>query len=311
MSGELAYAFVAGTVATVNPCGFALLPAYVARQLAREGDEERPLAAVARALAIGAATTGGFLLVFATIGLAVSLGAYSLTRAVPWVALSIGGVLVLVGLFVLRGGHVGVRLPLPARIRNTGAGGSSFLFGIGYGACSLSCTLPIFLTVVAASLDGDALTGGLMFASYATGMGAVLTALAVCGALSRNGLALAVRRLLPYTGRLSGALLVAAGAYVIYYWAFFLTPGAATREAGREPIEALTDLSVSARIWLSQGGGRTAALIVALVALTAVLGWQVVRAAQRLTPGRRSSPTGESGSGRFARDRRAEKPPAP
>lgn len=35
MSGTLGFAFAAGAVATVNPCGFALLPAYLARQLGR------------------------------------------------------------------------------------------------------------------------------------------------------------------------------------------------------------------------------------------------------------------------------------
>lgn len=279
---ELAYAFVAGTVATVNPCGFALLPAYLARQLAREGEEGRPLDAVARALALGAATTGGFLLVFATIGLAVSLGAHSLTQAVPWAALAIGVLLVLAGLLVLGGRRVGLGLPLPARIRNAGAGGSSFLFGAGYGTASLSCTLPIFLTVVGASLAEDIPTGALMSASYAAGMGTILTALAVAAALSRQGLALAVRRLLPYVSRLSGALLVAAGGYVVYYWAFFLTPGAETREAGRQPIDTLTELSSSARGWLSQGSGQTAA-IAALAAVGVLVVWRLVHGGRRAT----------------------------
>jgi len=33
MTGAVAFAFLAGTVATVNPCAFVLLPAYFTRRL--------------------------------------------------------------------------------------------------------------------------------------------------------------------------------------------------------------------------------------------------------------------------------------
>ncbi len=41
MISELAFAFMIGSIATVNPCGFALLPAYLARRLSRDGEEHR------------------------------------------------------------------------------------------------------------------------------------------------------------------------------------------------------------------------------------------------------------------------------
>ncbi len=65
MTGAFAFAFMAGAIATANPCGFALLPAYFARRLGTDaaGDGDK-LDAVARAFAVGAVTTCGFLLVF-------------------------------------------------------------------------------------------------------------------------------------------------------------------------------------------------------------------------------------------------------
>ena len=54
MDAPLALAFTAGMVATVNPCGFAMLPAYLSYFLGLEatpgGDGEPPTAGVARAL---------------------------------------------------------------------------------------------------------------------------------------------------------------------------------------------------------------------------------------------------------------------
>ncbi len=84
MTGAFAFAFMAGAIATANPCGFALLPAYFARRLgtdtACDGDK---LDAVVRAFAVGAVTTCGFLVMFGAIGAAVSLGAYWLTGVLP------------------------------------------------------------------------------------------------------------------------------------------------------------------------------------------------------------------------------------
>jgi len=64
MIGALAFAFGAGSVATVNPCGFALLPANLARRLAMDDGAGTTPETIARALAAGAAMTLGFLLVF-------------------------------------------------------------------------------------------------------------------------------------------------------------------------------------------------------------------------------------------------------
>ena len=71
MTGSaVSFAFVAGTVATVNPCGFALLPAYLARRVGAEDGSRRSVDAVSRALVVGGVTTAGFMLVFGTIGTA-------------------------------------------------------------------------------------------------------------------------------------------------------------------------------------------------------------------------------------------------
>ena len=73
MIGQLAFAFLAGSAATVNPCGFALLPAYLARRLAIEDNARNPSDAIIRALVAGGVMTLGFLLVFGLGGGAIVL----------------------------------------------------------------------------------------------------------------------------------------------------------------------------------------------------------------------------------------------
>src|SRR5262249_24974893 len=179
VTGQLTFAFIAGTVASVNPCGFALLPAYVARQLTLGSEPSYRSSAVARALAVGALTTVGFLLVFGSLGTAITLGLHSLTRVVPWLALAIGVLLVIGGIAVLSGRRVG--LTSFSRVRPTAGVGyrSVVLFGLGYGVASLSCALPIFLVVAGTAVTGSVLAAPLTFAAYALGMGTILTALAV------------------------------------------------------------------------------------------------------------------------------------
>ena len=60
IDAPLAYAFTAGAVATVNPCGFAMLPAYLSYFLgieAAKGVEDDRRASVGTALLVGAAVS--------------------------------------------------------------------------------------------------------------------------------------------------------------------------------------------------------------------------------------------------------------
>src|SRR5262249_43315675 len=179
-----------------------------------------------------------------SLGTAITLGLHSLTRVVPWLALAIGVLLVIGGIAVLSGRRVG--LNSFSRVRPTAGVGyrSVVLFGLGYGVASLSCALPVFLVVAGRAGTGSVLAAPLTFAAYALGMGTILTALAVAAALSRDRVANSIRRLLPHFTRLSGALLIAAGAYVTYYWAFELaSPNG--RGSGSKPIRFRTPLSTT------------------------------------------------------------------
>jgi cytochrome c-type biogenesis protein len=217
-SVPISIALVAGGLAVVNPCGFPLLPAFLSFYL---GADERRLppapTRVLQGLLVGALVTLGFLGFFALVGLPVSYGVGAIARAVPWAGLATGAALALTGLLILLG--MEPRLPAhptvrPRRERRLGA---MLLFGIGYGAASLGCTLPLFLTLIGASLSG----GGKLttFLAYGAGMALVLMALSVLIALAREGAARAVRPLLPYMNRIAGLLLLASGGYLFYYWA--------------------------------------------------------------------------------------------
>lgn len=216
----LGLALIAGGLSTLNPCGFALLPALLSFYVGAR-DEDLPPASTRlwQALLVGAFVSVGFLVVFAAVGLPVSLGARSLTRAVPLAGIVLGAVMAVVGIAVL----LGLQLSLPVRhsLRAPqGRGpGALLLFGAGYGIASLGCTLPVFVAVVGASLASSGpLAGVATFGAYALGMAIVIVALSLGAATLRTGLATRLRALVPHTSRIGGALVAVAGAYLAYFW---------------------------------------------------------------------------------------------
>src|SRR5690554_379447 len=98
-------------LAVVNPCGFAMLPAYIGYFLGLDGGTADARASVSRSLGVGLSVAGGFLAVFSVLGVVV----YHFTSAVyEWSAVAtmvIGAGLVVLGLAMLRGYQPVVRLP--------------------------------------------------------------------------------------------------------------------------------------------------------------------------------------------------------
>jgi len=223
----LGYAFAAGMVAAVNPCGFALLPGYLALYLGggeAEGGRRSGTLRLVRAARVGLTMSAGFTLLFATAGLLLGVVATTLVRLFPWLGLAVGVVLVAVGARLLGGNllyaSTGERMADRLRGRAPRTGTTSyFVYGIAYGSASLSCTLPIFLAVVGSAFtSGDFLAATTQFILYALGMGAVVIGVTIAVALFRDSLVKRARAAMRYVQPASAALLLLAGAYIIYYW---------------------------------------------------------------------------------------------
>jgi len=223
------YAFGAGMISTANPCGFAMLPAYLSLYLGARDDafyQRSVWLRALKALVVGFTVSAGFVLLFAIIGAGVAAGGRFLITAMPWIAVAIGAGLVILALWMLAGRRVysGFMGRLAGRIeapRSTGFRGF-FLFGVAFAAASLSCTLPIFLMVVGSALaTGGFLSGLVQFVSYGLGMGLVLIVLTLGTAFFKEGIVLSgLRGAIPYVERAAAVLLLLAGSYILYYWLF-------------------------------------------------------------------------------------------
>jgi cytochrome c biogenesis protein CcdA len=213
--GEISFALAAGLVAAFNPCGFALLPSYLALLVATPG-----AGGVWRALRLSTAMTAGFVTVFGIFGLVISVLTVSIQPYLPWVTVVVGVGLIALGGWLLTGRELVLRMP---RLRAGVPGQSGSLpalygYGASYAVASLSCTIAPFLAVTGVTSGSGSLVDGLVaFVAYGVGMGLVVGLLAVMVALARTAMVARTRRLLPYVARVSGGLLIIAGAYIAYY----------------------------------------------------------------------------------------------
>ncbi len=218
-AAALGLAFSAGLLASVNPCGFALLPGMVSLYLGQQepGYTSRtPWRRARDGLLLGALVTTGFLLVFVVAGLLLAAGGGAVVRFFPWATVVVGAALVVLGLWLYLGRDLTVRMLYLAAPRVAGSYRAMVVYGVAYALASLGCTLPIFLIAVGAALPSGPLGSLVLFIAYSLGMGLVLTAVALGAALFKGVVASAMRRALPYVHQVSALLLVVAGGYLLW-----------------------------------------------------------------------------------------------
>ncbi len=132
--------------------------------------------------------------------------------------IGVGLAMVAAGVMTLAGRGPSVHLPTP-RVRP----GRSALAMTGYGAAyaigSLSCSLPLFLAAVGGSFTRRGAWAGLStYLAYALGMGLFVTAAAVVTTTLGATALRHVRAASRWLPAVSGLVLTASGAYLVYYW---------------------------------------------------------------------------------------------
>ena len=217
------YAFGAGMVASVNPCGFFMLPAYVAYYLGLDDESyiALPFAQrLGRSMVVGGITSCGFMVVFGILGFLTAVSGSIVTRYFPETGLVIGIGMVGIGTWLLiTRKNIGIMAASRVFVVPKKTAFNVFSFGIAYAVASLSCTLPIFLVVVGSAFASNGITSSLwQFSAYAMGMSSVLIIVTVGAAFFRSFVISGFRRISQYSSLISSLLLIFAGSYIIYYW---------------------------------------------------------------------------------------------
>ncbi|MGC4889237.1 cytochrome c biogenesis CcdA family protein [Micromonospora sp. DT227] len=234
MTGALLLALTAGMLGAVNPCGFAMLPAYLSVLVAGPGDGR---GAVGRALTATAGLTLGYAAVFGAFGLAVAPAADWLRPRLPWLTVTLGVLLALAGLWLLAGRRLPTPRPWRTAPRLIRTWPSMALFGAAYALTSLSCAIAPFLAIVVTSLRaGSPLRGLALFGAYALGMALVVGVAALAVALLRGRVVAGLRGAGAWVSRLSGLVLLVAGGYVAWYGWYEVRLALGRHDAFGDPV---------------------------------------------------------------------------
>jgi cytochrome c biogenesis protein CcdA len=215
------YAYAAGMVAAVNPCGVLFLPSLAAYYVGGPDRRGAPWwARSASAVAMGLVATAGFLVLFMGAGLVFAVGGRALGAYFPVGGILAGATLAILGVWaILRNQPIGlVQASRAFTLLDVQRGRSILGLGIGYGVASLACTLPVFLAVVGTSLAGGGVHAASQFLGYSLGMGTIVTLVLLATAFLDQALTHLLRAVVPYVHGVGAAFLFAAGIYIVAYW---------------------------------------------------------------------------------------------
>ena len=279
MELALSFPFTLGIVAAFNPCGFAMLPAYLSYFMGLEDESATTpkLGNILRALLVGAVLTAGFVAVFGAFGVLFSLGLSrsAISDNTGYFTAAVGVAMVPLGIAMIIGRNVSIKLPK----LNKGTGGrelsSVFMFGVSYAVVSLSCTIGIFIAGISNTFTTQSFADGVAnFIAYAVGMGAVMTFLTMALAMAKANVARDLRRFLPYVNRVSGTVLVFSGIYLVNYgiWELRVLDDPTTRNVA---VERFQDLQNAVNNWISTTTPNRIGVMAVLGVLGALLvGWR-------------------------------------
>lgn len=223
-AASAAFALLLGAVAAFNPCGFALLPAYITAIVTGSADARmtRPQA-LRRGVIFGLAMTAGFVAVFTGFGLLFGAVNVALQGSVlpylPYVTVTLGVVLIGFGVAMALGREVpGLRVrPVTGKAPRADAW-SQVLYGVSFALASLSCTIAPFFAVVTQSLDATGPVGAIApFVIYGAGMGTSVLVISLAAALAGSAVGRALRERTGVILRIGGVIMLLAGAWVIIY----------------------------------------------------------------------------------------------
>lgn len=217
-AGALSLALLAGSLAAFNPCGFALLPAYLISLLVDKEHHQSKAELYGRALKFTVATTFGFILVFGAFATIIAPFIGSIARFLPYLTVLVGAALFVAGVALILG-----RALTLAKIRNpniapTRKWRTQVGYGITFALASLSCTIGPFLAITATAIQAKNIVMVIvLFSAYAIGMGIVVLILALLVAAARSNWVYRIRNSQKIIGKISGTILIAVGIYVAWY----------------------------------------------------------------------------------------------
>lgn len=272
---NLAIALMAGMLATFNPCGFAMLPAYLGALVL--GQEESDGKNYFRALRFALGMSIGLTLVFTSFALIVLPLASVIEGYLPWVTIVMAVILLVTGVMTLLGRGFGLGQLAKGNFAPGNGLASQIGYGITFALASLSCTIGPFLAVTATALrSANPVNVIASFASYALGMALVILLLALLTASNGAGMVRKIRSKSKIIEKVIGGVLILVAIYLASYASYELA-----LLAGQNASNPIVDFGISIQSFIAglvyRLGAGWLALAVAVLSALAFLGSRSAR----------------------------------
>lgn len=213
----LTIAFSAGVFATFNPCGFAMLPAYLSLAILEAGKKESRGRLLLRAFKFALLMGVGILGVFSLFSLVIFPISTSIQRYLPYITTLLGGVVIVMGILILWRGPIVMRKLWSPQVSPTGKFKTYILYGVTFALGSISCTIGPFLAITSRALNESYIDSLAIYLAYGAGFIATILILAILTAFSRQALIKRVRNSGKYLEKATALILLLVGAYLIYF----------------------------------------------------------------------------------------------
>jgi len=222
-------ALAAGMLLLLNPCSFALLPSYIGLFLNLENNQEETkpniFHALSRAQIVSLFMSAGILAVFLPVALAFTRANVWLGNFSYWLSIVLGIGLFLLGVAMLFGYNLVLKLPKFTSQSKGSTFSSIFLYGVSYATAAMGCSLPV--VIIGLSLpsgeSGFLPQVGLVF-SFSLGIVVALTTLTMSVATGRNAMVSFFRKIMTKMNLITGLILIPAGLHLAWYGLYSFDP---------------------------------------------------------------------------------------
>ena len=210
-------AFVAGVFATFNPCGFAMLPAYLSLAILDSQEVRSRSTQIAKAVKFSGLMGVGIVGVFAIFSLIFFPISTSIQKYLPYVTSFLGVLILIFGVALLFKGPVLLKKIWSPNVSPTGSWVTYILYGVTFALGSISCTIGPFLAVTSTTLGASLVESLLTYVLYGLGFVVTISILAIFTALSKDLLIKKIRGAGGALEKFMGGLMALIGLYLIYF----------------------------------------------------------------------------------------------
>ncbi|MBI5388978.1 sulfite exporter TauE/SafE family protein [Candidatus Woesearchaeota archaeon] len=218
MDNFIYFSFIQGMLAFFAPCAVALLPAYIVSFISRNKEQSSSKKyLLLRGFKLASLSILGILIIYALAGTMILFAGQLIKEYMKWIALSMGGALVILGIMMLCGNSISLNLHMKYKKHNSETA-EAFFFGIAYAIGALGCLFPLFLVVTTQAIAApNILRGGSYIIAYFLGISTLMIIAILMSIFTKDYLMKQLGKILPYMDWISGVLLILAGIYVIQY----------------------------------------------------------------------------------------------